>query len=108
MVKAVNKILRGHGWAQARVGTSWVHPRMGVWNILDAGQDGVGPHKIRDAWRLCKIDKWLGSNRRDAVIARNAGLVVNGGLVKALRTASKELAGDATGILVGGLRTDAQ
>ena len=50
-----------------------------------------------------QIDKWLGSNRRDAVIARNAGLVVNGGLVKAL-----ELAGDATGILVGGLRTDAQ
>lgn len=64
-------------------------------------------HGFRDFWRLSALQRWLRSSRRDAGIARNAGLRVTHQLLSQLRACAACVDGHARQIMCGGLSVEA-
>eukprot|EP00438_Fugacium_kawagutii_P030759 Skav215264 [mRNA] locus=scaffold2881:38182:47134:+ [translate_table: standard] len=64
-------------------------------------------HGLRDFWRLTAFQRWLGSTRRDALIARASGLRVTQQLLSQLRACASSVEGHARQIMCGGLSVEA-
>ena len=101
------------GRAVGRLGGSVVSP--GLYRFGAFTWDTTTPyafvptlaHNLRQFWRSSLLNRWLGSSRRDARIARSTNLRITDSLVHSLHTHSPHLNGDSLGIIVGGLHTDA-
>ena len=64
-------------------------------------------HNLRQFWRRNQFEAWLQSSRRDAVIARAAGITTCGVLIDALRSFAKQATAHQCAVICGGLTTAA-
>ena len=84
-----------------------------VWrggSVLVLGQSAgfdKGLHAIRTAWRKIRFDRWLASDRRDASLASDIGIVFDDPLLGRIHKPCMRSNGDAAAVMLGGLPTDA-
>ena len=64
-------------------------------------------HCLRQFWRASLFNRWLGSSRRDAVLARSTGLSSSMSLIDRLRGVAQTIDGHSRQIMAGGLTTEA-
>lgn len=80
----------------------------GSWNInMPLGFIGQVQHLFRQAWRRAHFESWLTSDRRDADIARAAGITVSTELIDRLRSFCRNATADQAAVVCGGLSTAA-
>ena len=101
------------GRAVCRLGGSVVSPgsfRFGDFTWDTTTPFGFAPnfaHCLRQFWRASLFNRWLGSSRRDAVLARSTGLSSSMSLIDRLRGVAQTIDGHSRQIMAGGLTTEA-
>ena len=96
----------------------WTTPRPGQWRTSNQDQVSLFAtkeeqlfdfHKLRQSWRRTKICQWIRSDRIDAQVAQEAGLLGNitDELVSKLRQIAKGLDVHSLAVMTGGTRSEA-
>ena len=108
-----SSLLQCLGRAVCRLGGSVVSPgsfRFGDFTWDTTTPFGFAPnfaHCLRQFWRASLFNRWLGSSRRDAVLARSTGLSSSMSLIDRLRGVAQTIDGHSRQIMAGGLTTEA-